>query len=232
MKQIEIDGVIGTGPGEVSSRFIKSQLPTDNSPIVVRIHSEGGSVFEAFAIYDLIDSYKGHSTGVVASMAFSAASLILCACDEAEATANAYVMVHSPHMDDADDGPHQMSPSEKKLLASLRERMIAIYSRRTGKPSSVISRLVDQETFFDVEAAIGLGIVDRISNRTSAVNARLPRHVLAKLGSLAGQSAEVRWRGAVAVARSSGLSLGKAVLSVDRSSPGLRQRFIDEANGR
>ena len=44
MKTITIDGVIGTGKGEISSRWFQSQLPTDGSEIEVEIHSEGGSV--------------------------------------------------------------------------------------------------------------------------------------------------------------------------------------------
>ena len=53
-KVIRIDGVIGTGEGEVSAAMVRSQLPTNGQPIEVKIHSEGGNVFEGFAIHDEI----------------------------------------------------------------------------------------------------------------------------------------------------------------------------------
>ena len=227
MKTIHIDGDIGTAPGEISSRFIKSQLPPNGTdPIEVRFHSEGGAVFEAFTIYDAIAAYPGPKHAVVSSMAFSAASLLLCAFDEVEITPNGYLMIHSPRMDD----DAELSPGDRKLIAGLRNRMIAIYAAKTRKSATIISRLIDQETFFDAEASVALGLVNRIASRPSLATARLPRHVVAKLRIDAAKSCETRWRDAVATAKQSGLPTAKAIVSVDESHPGLRQKFIDEAN--
>lgn len=224
-RTIHIDSVIGDATGEISARWFRSQLPADGSPIVVKIHSEGGSVFEAFAIYDLIEGYRGPKRAVVESMAFSAASLLLCAFDEVDITPNGYVMVHSPHMDGKD-----LSRSERELLENLRSRMVAIYSQKTGKPISVIDRLIDQETFFDAEASIGLGIASRIASASSAVVARLPQRVLAKLQS-SKLSAKAQWQAAVDVAAAT-MPRAKAITSVDKTHPGLRQKMIAEINNR
>lgn len=224
-RTIHVDSVIGQEPGEISARWFRQQLPADGSPIVCKFHSEGGSVFEAFALYDQIEGYRGPKRAVVESMAFSAASMLLCAFDVVDITPNGYVMVHSPHMDDKD-----LSRSERELLENLRARMVAIYAKKTGKPTSVIDRLIDQETFFDAEASIGLGIANRIAPASSAAVARLPQRVLAKLQS-SKLSAKAQWQAAVD-ATAATMSRSKAITTVDKTHPGLRQKMIAEANGR
>lgn len=57
---ITIDGCIGQGDGEISVAMIRAELPKDTTqPIQVDMHSEGGSVFEGFAIHDIFAEYPG-----------------------------------------------------------------------------------------------------------------------------------------------------------------------------
>lgn len=224
-KIIRIDGPIGAGPGEVSARWFRSQLPTDGSPIEVRFHSEGGSVFEAFAIYDLISAYPGRKKARVEAMAFSAASLLLCAFGDVEITPNGYTMLHAPYSESK-----EVSAGESELLAGLRQRLINLYSQKTRKPVSVISRLVDQETFFDAEASLSLGIVNRVLPVGAGVVARLPQRIVARMKAAA-LPAKQQWQIAVDEAAKT-MPRNKAVASVDKSHPGLRQKMIDETNKR
>ena len=230
-KVIRIDSAIGQDPGEVSARWFRSQLPADQSPIEVKFHSEGGSVFEAFAIHDAVASYRGQKTASVETMAFSAASVVLCAFDSVAISPNGYTMIHAPYFD-GDDTP----ASERQLLASLRQKMIGIYSKKTRKPVDTISRLIDQETFFDAEASVSLGIVNRIVRASASVSARMPARILAKIRAssasvYAGSTATAKWRAAVD-AKAATMPRSKAVAAVDESDPGLRLRMIDEANRR
>ncbi len=178
MRVIRIDGPIGQEPGEVSARWFRSQLPPNGLPIEVAFHSEGGSIFEAFAIFDMIKAYSGRKTASVESMAFSAASLLLCAFDDATISPNGFCMVHAPYFDSDSD---ELPKSERQLLASLRKRMIGIYSEKTGKPLATISKMVDEETFLDAESSISLGIVNRVARASSAAMARMPARILARI---------------------------------------------------
>lgn len=228
-RTIAIDGPIGSEPGELSARWFRSQLPADGSPIVVRIHSEGGSVFEAFSIFDSIANYAGKKTAIVESMAFSAASLLLAAFDDVEITPNGYVMIHAPHF----DGEDELDDSQQRLLSQLRERMIGIYASKTGKPRSFIERELEREVFYDAEASIDLGLVDRVSRRSSVAVARIPARVMAKIRTTSTSitTATSQWRSAVdALAKT--MPRSKAILQVDRDHPGLRERMIAEANKR
>lgn len=220
MKTIRIDGPIGQEPGEISAKWFRSQLPSDGSHVEVRVHSEGGSVFEAFAIFDAVKAYSGRKTAVVESMAFSAASLLLCAFDDVAISPNGYTMVHAPYFDS-----EELPKSEHQLLESLRERMIGIYSEKTGKPIATISKMVDEETFLDAESSIRLGIVNRISRIPSAFLARMPARILARIkGSAPGATATAKWKAAVAACGS--------VTKADQQNPGLRQKMLAEANRR
>ena len=223
MQSISIDGDIGS---EITTAGIKAQLPRDGSAIVVRFHSEGGSIFEAFAIHDCLKAYPGQKKAIVESMAFSAASLILCAFADVEITENGYTMIHSPEM----EGRAEATPADRQLLSQLRDRMVGIYSQRTGKPTSVISRLIDQESFFDAEASISLGLVNRIAKPSGNIAARLPARVVAKLRGTATGTARARWQAAVRVASIGTNSYTRAVAAVDKSHPGLRSEMIQEAN--
>lgn len=228
VKVIHIDAPIGNAPGEISSKSFRSQLPADGGPIQVRFHSEGGSVFESFAILDAITDYQGPKSAIVSSMAFSAASLLLCAFDDVEITANGYTMLHHPHIESED-----MTPSDKRLLAQLRTKMISIYAHKTGKSTAIIARLLDQETFFDAEASVDLGLVSRVASRSSLVSARLPNRVLARLRTAStGRTATSRWKAAVDAAMPRCKSRMAAVSMVNRENPGLRQAFVNEVNAR
>ena len=64
-REIIIDGIIGTEEGQFSAAMIRSMLPPTNEPIVVKFHSEGGSVFEGFQIANEFKNYAGPKTAIV-----------------------------------------------------------------------------------------------------------------------------------------------------------------------
>src|SRR5690606_15564974 len=64
--------------------------------IIVSINSGGGSVYDAFAMYNALRRYTGRTVGRVDSVAASAATLPLIACDTIEMPENAQIMIHEP----------------------------------------------------------------------------------------------------------------------------------------
>lgn len=80
-KVISIDAPLGQAEGELSARWLRAQMPTDGRDVVLQVHSEGGSVFEALSMIDILNAYSGRVKAIVSSMALSAASLILSAAD-------------------------------------------------------------------------------------------------------------------------------------------------------
>ncbi|MCU0710432.1 MAG: Clp protease ClpP [Pirellula sp.] len=223
---IQIHKPIGQAPGEFSAAMFRSQLPKNGEPLIVSFHSEGGSLFEAFAIFDMIKAYRGRKVAKVEAMAFSAASMLLCAFDSVEVSPNAYVMLHNPHFEG-----ESVDDSQKRLLAQLRDRMVGIYADKTRRPRSFIERELDREVFYDAQASIGLGIANRIAPATLGVVARLPQRIVARIRS-SDVSAKARWNTEVKARIAAGKNGIDAVRAVDREFPGLRLQMLAEVNKR
>ena len=223
MRVIRIDQPLGNQPGEISAKWLRSQLPASGEDITLQIHCEGGSVFEGFAMLDVLAGYRGKVRAVVSSMALSMGSVLLTACDEVEVTQNAYVMLHNAHMDE-----HEVSRSEQKLLGSVSERMVDLYAGRMKKPAGTIRQMMAAETFLNAGEAVSCGLADRVVDASRLqISARaIPQRIVARIkaASPVGTTAAARWRHAI-------LACGSAS-AADKQNPGLRQQLIDEANRR
>jgi ATP-dependent protease ClpP protease subunit len=161
-KVILIDGVVGTGPNEISSNWFAAQLPTDKSPIVVKIHSEGGSVVEGFRIFDLAKAYEGPKKAVIESAAYSIASFIPMAFDETEITPNGYMMVHNPYM--GVEGDDEELANKSQFLAKLKTNMVTAYCAKTGLPEEDVLAIMKRETEMNATEAVENGFADRITS--------------------------------------------------------------------
>lgn len=185
MTEILIDGVIGTGPGMVSSSSVVAMLPEDQAePIHVKIHSEGGSVFEGFRIFDVFNAYQGPKKITIESSAFSIASFIPMAFDEVEITPNGYLMLHNPYM--IVEGDDEELVKEAEYLAKTKANMIAAYSKKSGKTEEEVRAILKAETYLNAEEAVANGFCDRITakpviGRVFAQAHKMPHGVVAAL---------------------------------------------------
>jgi ATP-dependent Clp protease protease subunit len=224
MKTIRVDAPIGQESGELSAKWLRSQLPATGEDITLQIHCEGGSVFEGFAMLDVLAAYPGKVRAIVSSMALSMGSVLLTACDEVAATENAYFMMHDCHMDG-----NEVTDSEAKLLGSLSERLVTMYAGKMKKPASVVRQMMAAETFLSANEAVSCGLADKIVDASRLqISARaIPRRIVARIKAALpiGNTATARWRFAV-------LASGGDVSAADKQNPGLRQRMIAEANRR
>ena len=229
--EIVIDRSIGQERGEISSSMVKRQLAAANgNPIVARIHSDGGSVFEGLAIFDAFASYPGPKRCIVESSAFSMASVVAMAFPERSITANGFLMIHGPSMTDGTELP---------VLEKLRQRMVAIYSAATRQPVATITRMMTAETFLDASESLRMGFVTSIAPMTQRAVATFQAMLKTNKGFHAAIVARLRnetatakgeWRSKVKAAYAMTGNAVKAICQVDRTNPGLRQRFIQEFN--
>lgn len=228
---IAIDGPIGRNPGELSARWFKQELArARGQSICVSINSEGGSCFEALSFYDCIKAYAGPKRCVVEN-AFSMGSILAMAFDKREITPNGYIMAHDPYME---------NESEPPILASLRKRLAEIYAEATRKPRAFIDRLMENETFMNSAESLRSGFVTAITAGSPVAVARFKdmvrRNILFRevvLARLRSQTtAKGQWSQAVVGAMAGGLGRTRAIVSVDKSHPGLRLKMIQEANER
>ena len=163
-KTIRIDGVIGTGSGEISAAMIREQLPQNGTdPIAVKIHSEGGSVFEGFAIHDAFAAYQGPKSLSIESSAFSIASFIACAFEDVEISSNGYMMLHNPYA--AVEGDDEDFARQSEMLGKLKTSMVSAYAQRSGKSEDEIKAILKNETYLNAQQSVEMGLAKRIAGQ-------------------------------------------------------------------
>lgn len=163
MKTIRLDGVIGTGPDEISSNWFAAQLPTDGSEIVVKIHSEGGSVVEGFRIFDLAAAYEGPKRAVIESAAYSIASFIPMAFDEVEIAPNGYMMLHNPYM--MVEGDDEELAAKGEFLGKLKTNMVEAYATKSGMSTDQIKSILKAESYLNAREVVAAGFADRMTTK-------------------------------------------------------------------
>jgi ATP-dependent protease ClpP protease subunit len=163
-KTIRIDGVIGSGENEISAAMIREQLPQNGTdPIAVKIHSEGGSVFEGFAIHDAFAAYQGQKSLSIESSAFSIASFIACAFDDVEISSNGYMMLHNPYA--AVEGDDEDFARQSEMLGKLKSSMVSAYAQRSGKSEDEIKAILKNETYLNAQQSVEMGLAKRIAGQ-------------------------------------------------------------------
>jgi len=164
MNTIKIDGVIGTAADEISAAMVRDQLPQDTTqPIRVILNSEGGSVFQGFAIHDIFAQYPGPKTLSIESSAFSIASFIACAFDDVEITSNGYMMLHNPYT--VAEGDDEEFAKQAATLGQLKESMVKAYAARSGKPEEEIRAILKNETYLNAQQSVEMGFAKRIAGQ-------------------------------------------------------------------
>jgi len=158
----------------VSAISVKAQL--DKMPageLSVRINSPGGSVFDGFAIYNLIKQYAGDVTVYVDGLAASAASVIAMAGDKIVMADNALMMIHDPwamSMGSADEMRQAAS-----LLDKIKDSIVGTYATRTGMGAEEISAMMVAETWMNATEAKELGFAtDSVDGGQSVSNLAKP----------------------------------------------------------
>ena len=176
-----------------------NSIPADDNQIEVRLHCDGGSVTEGWAMYDRLRATGKEITCIVEGNAASMATVILMAApkERRKAYENAHILVHNPWAvvmtaADADD----MQKMANDLKAE-QERLVNLYVERCGVDRDTIQSLMDEDKFITAAEAKELGIIGEIIPPISAkvrtttnpinmnevnVKASLLDRMLAKLG--------------------------------------------------
>jgi ATP-dependent protease ClpP protease subunit len=188
LNELKLYGVIGE---DVTAVDVKNAIDgfDQTKPLLVRIHSEGGSVSDGLAIYDAIKAYTGPKKAVIESAAFSIASHIAMAFEDIEITENGYLMIHNPHMDvSGDDSAHAQAAD---CLSKLKESMVTAYSSKTGKPREEVLAIMAAETWVNAKEALSNGYVSRITPPQLKAVAKMKNMPQGVAKSLSGDCLEV-----------------------------------------
>ena len=134
-----------TGEDSVSFSDIQyfiDWMPSDDNRIDVEIHSCGGDCVEGYAIYDALRASGKEISCKVVGRCASMATVILLAAPLERRTAYAHseLLIHSPYYGSAPNGILTVAKMEAMIneLNSDKEKMLALYTERTGKTREVL----------------------------------------------------------------------------------------------
>lgn len=145
----------------VSARYMRAVLKyVQASQINLRINSEGGDVFEGFAIYNLLAQHPANVHASIDCKAFSIASVLAMAADEITMASNAWMMIHNPW--GGAQGSADSLRSWADVLDQMREQCADIYAARTGKDRKDILKMMAAETWLPASEAKKMGFCDKI----------------------------------------------------------------------
>lgn len=153
------DGMSGIGAKDVVDAL--AQLRADgHQSLEVRVSSPGGSVFDGLAIYRAISEWKGKKTCMVDSLAASAASFVMLACDRVVAAPEAMVMIHEAH--GIAIGNAGELEATAALLRKANDSIVNIYSTRTKMDPEQARTYMAAETWFTAQQACDAGLISAV----------------------------------------------------------------------
>lgn len=145
---------------EITPALFRDELSKVSGNLTVWLNSPGGDVFAASQIYTMLRNHNGKVTVKIDGLAASAASVVAMAGDETLISPTGMIMIHNP-MTYASGNKSDMEQAIR-LLDEVKESIINAYARKTKLSRNKISRLMDEETWFNAEKAVQLGFADGI----------------------------------------------------------------------
>lgn len=134
----------------------------DKKSINVVIHSGGGDVFAANAIYSALIMNKATITGTIIGICASAATIILMACDNRRIAKNAILMVHNPSV--SLRGSYRTDELLKlaEVTEQVRKSIVTAYMERLDSTEEEINQMMDEESWYVGQEAIDAGFCDSL----------------------------------------------------------------------
>lgn len=158
MKLIALYGTIGA---EITSAAILAEvLAAGAEPITARINSNGGDVFEAYAIFN---AFANHAPGVtieIDGLAASAASYIAMAGKPLRMAENAMLMIHDPSS--GQGGNADALRNQADLLDKVKVSLVNAYAGRTGLEATALDAMLTAETYLTADEALAQKFIDEI----------------------------------------------------------------------
>ncbi len=170
MNQIDIYGDIGESfwSESITDTDVKALLDQMEGDVTVRINSPGGSVFDGFAIYNLLKQHDGEIHVKIDALAASAASVIAMAGDSIEMADNSLMMIHEPWSMALGDSSEMRKTAE--LLDKIRDSIVTTYKSKTDLSDDEIKQMMVDETWFNADEAIESGFATAKTGETGVMN--------------------------------------------------------------
>ena len=150
------------GPFGTGAKALVQQLQDLKAThIDLHLNSPGGSVFEGFAIYNLLKNHPAKITTHIDGLAASIASVIALAGDEIHIAENGMVMIHNPRGVAAGEAEDLFKVAA--ILEQVTTAIVATYEARTTLTSDDARTLMKAETWFNAGEAHEKGFATKLT---------------------------------------------------------------------
>jgi len=163
--EIFLYGVVGDEYTETDAGSISKVLSANrNKPVTMRVNSFGGLAFDGLAIYNALADHSGPTTGVIESVAASAASLAVLGADRVQMQANAIYHIH----EGLAMGYGHIADLRETIdwLEKFNAAAIATYAVKTGKSEEALAAALlganGDGTKYTAAEALEMGFIDEI----------------------------------------------------------------------
>lgn len=155
---------------EVSAANFRDELQSLEGVNLIELHinSDGGDVFEASAIYNMLKRHKARIEVSIDGLAASAASVVAMAGDKVVMPQNAMLMIHNAwsfFMGNHNDFRKFADDLEKINDSSVKQ---AYLSKNPDLDVEELTRMMDAETWLTANEALELGLVDEVTKPMQA----------------------------------------------------------------
>lgn len=148
-------------------------IPKDDNTIEIRLHCDGGSCIEGWAIYDRLRATGKEISCIVEGNAASMATIVLLAApkERRRAHPNAQLCVHNPWIPSWGLDYTVTADDLQKASNDLREqqvKMLNLYVERCGCDREEMQALMDEDKYIDTDRALELGLIGEVIAPISA----------------------------------------------------------------
>lgn len=153
----------------------------DGEELVLEVNSVGGDVDAAAEIYSVLQGCDHPTRAEVQSLAASAASYLILACDRVEIARPAQMMIHLASLDiGGNKHDHQWAA---QALDATDNSILDTYLARTGDRASreELTSLMEGETYLTAEQCVAMGLADGILGDRETDEAGEPVAVVASV---------------------------------------------------
>lgn len=157
---------------ETSANYFRQQLSEipESGEIELHVNSNGGSVKEGTAIYNLLKQHGARKTCYVDGFAYSIASVICLACDKIIMGAGTSMLIHNMSMT-VRGGAKTLRKCADDLDVLAETNRKIYMARAKNLTEDELIRMMDAETFLTPEQCLEYGFCDEIADYSAAPGA-------------------------------------------------------------
>jgi ATP-dependent Clp protease, protease subunit len=146
----------------VVAQLMHLESDDPDKDVHIYVNSPGGSLTASLAIYDAMRYVAPDVATTCFGIAMSGGSLILAGGAEGKRAAlpNSRILIHQPSS--GFEGQSTDIEIHAREVLELRKRTEEIYARHTGQAMEQLHDDMERDRFFDAEAALEYGLVDKV----------------------------------------------------------------------